>query len=156
MQLASGPERCILFNPCNEQSREIPWKGQNFEFQTLQFGLASAMRVFTKLLRPVGSCDAKKGNKTADLFQQHPDPGTGGIVTVERPGRGGRNALPSRVHHQPQEISLQANTSNQLSWFYSGHKGRCSCSFHRRRCRIPQKHVDTLSRILPKEAGAHY
>ena len=48
------------------------------------------MRVFTKLLRPVGSCDTKKGNKTADLFQQHPDPGTGGIVTVERPGRGGR------------------------------------------------------------------
>ena len=37
------------------------WKGQNYEFRTLPFGLASAPRVFTKLLRPVAAALRKKG-----------------------------------------------------------------------------------------------
>ena len=37
------------------------WKGQSFEFQTLPFGLASAPRIFTKLLRPVTAAMRRKG-----------------------------------------------------------------------------------------------
>lgn len=37
------------------------WKAQNYEFRTLPFDLASAPRVFTKLLRPVAAVMRKKG-----------------------------------------------------------------------------------------------
>lgn len=65
-----------------------------------------------------GSCDAKKRNKIADLSRQHLGPGTGGILTEERHGRSGRDALPSRVH-QHKEINLRANAGNQ---FHRGHE----------------------------------
>lgn len=39
------------------------WKEQNYEFQTLPFGLASAPRVLTKLLRPVAAAMRKRGRR---------------------------------------------------------------------------------------------
>lgn len=37
------------------------WKAQNYEFRMLPFGLASATRVFTKILKPVAAGLRKKG-----------------------------------------------------------------------------------------------
>lgn len=37
------------------------WGGQNYEFRTLPFGVASAPRVFTKLLRPVAAMMRRRG-----------------------------------------------------------------------------------------------
>ena len=37
------------------------WEGKNYEFRTLPFGLASAPRVFTKLLRPVAAAMRTRG-----------------------------------------------------------------------------------------------
>lgn len=50
--------------PISEQHRKylrFQWKKMNYEFQTLPFGLASAPRVFTKILRPVAATMRKKG-----------------------------------------------------------------------------------------------
>ena len=44
------------------------WRRQGYEFRTIPFGLASAPRVFTKLLRPVAATLQRKGVRLLVYF----------------------------------------------------------------------------------------
>ena len=48
-----GPKRCILTGPHTPRSSVFEWNNSFYQSQCLPFGLSTAPRVFTKLLRPV-------------------------------------------------------------------------------------------------------
>jgi len=60
----SGSQRCISICSHPHDSQELlcfQWQGEMFEFQCLPFGLISAPRVFTKLMKPVMAVLRRQG-----------------------------------------------------------------------------------------------
>ena len=90
------------------------WKHTLYEFQCLPFGLSSAPRIFTKLLKPV-LARLRQSRCSADhVFRRHADDGTvsGGIGETASAGY-----IPSGtvgVRNQPREVTAAAHTVDSI------------------------------------------
>lgn len=51
----------VPVSPHHRKFLKFQWKGQNYQFKSLPFGLATAPRVFTKILRPLAAKLRKQG-----------------------------------------------------------------------------------------------
>lgn len=93
---------------------KFKWKKQNYEFHTLLFGLASAPRIFTKLLRPVVARLRRKGIRLLiyldDVLIMARE-----RKTLETFTGGNRNTLRVGIRDQHQEVNFQAVTEYRVS-----------------------------------------
>ena len=88
------------------------WQGQLFQFTCLPFGLSSAPRTFTKILKPVAAQLQAKGIRCVFYL----DDILNGRMFQKSPVHSNYSSE-SGIHHQSGEITISTHTTDHISGF---------------------------------------
>ena len=120
IQIYTDFKDAYLSVPIHESCRKFLrflWKGTFYQFKALPFGLCSAPRIFTKVLKPVAAFLRKKAIQVLTYLDDFLLLAATAEEAVKKYSAGSDSPSVPRFYNKPQEIITDSNTSDNLPGF---------------------------------------
>ena len=108
----------IPVHPEDQKYLKFVWRKQAYQFKTLPFGLATAPRVFTKVMRPLKARLREQG-MTHPVPGLHSSDGRQQFEIAKSPKTCGPELTGSRVYIESEEMPDDPNPEDRVSGIYS-------------------------------------